>query len=138
MLSPEAQKRIKEHLEALPDGLRHEPATEEQLREFEAKYGEIPEGYRWFLLACGGGHFSSDEVDDIVRLAETHAKFRRELESPRGWTMKGVFVIGWDGSGNPFGIERASGRVVVEDHNFGGIHELAPSLEQFMLRGLWT
>ena len=48
--------------------------------------------------------------------------------------MKGVFVIGWDGSGNPFGIEEATGRILVEDHNFGGIHELASSLAHFILK----
>lgn len=99
--------------------------------------GSIPADYRWFLLTCGGGHFGSEEVDDIVRLSESHAKFKREFGPPRGWTMREVFVIGWDGSGNPFGIETTTGRVVVEDHNIGGIHELAPSLEKFMVRGVW-
>jgi hypothetical protein len=138
MISPDARQKIQEHIEAMPDALRCEPATEEQLREFEASYGEIPADYRWFLLTCGGGHFGSEEVDDIARLTKSHAKFRREFGPPRGWTMGGVFIIGWDGAGNPFGIETATGRVVAEDHNFGGIHELAPSLEEFMLRGVWT
>ena len=137
MLSPEAKQKIQEHIDAMPEALRCEPATEEQLREFEASYGEIPAEYRWFLLTCGGGHFGSEELDDIFRLTGSHAKFRREFGPPRGWTMSGVFVIGWDGACNPFGIETASGRVVVEDHNFGGSHELAPSLEVFMLKGLW-
>ena len=135
MLSPDAKQKIQEHIGAMPESLRREPATEEELREFEARYGAIPSDYRWFLLTCGGGHFGAEEVDDIVRLAKSHAKFRREFGPPRGWTMRDVFIIGWDGAGNPFGI--ASGRVVVEDHNFGGIHELAPSLEEFMLRGVW-
>lgn len=122
----------------MPEELYRGPATEEELRGFETSYGPIPEDYRWFLLACGGGHFGSEEVDDIVRLTESHAKFQRESGPPRGWTMRDVFIIGWDGAGNPFGIEATTGRVVVEDHNFGGIHELAPSLEEFMLKGLWT
>lgn len=137
MLSPDAKQRIQKHIAAMPESLRREPATEEELREFEAVYGQIPEEYRWFLLTCGGGHFGAEEVDDIVRLARGHAKFRREFGPPRGWTMRNVFIIGWDGAGNPFGIETTTGRVIVEDHNFGGIHELAPSLEQFMLKGLW-
>jgi hypothetical protein len=45
-------------------------------------------------------------------------------------------VIGWDGAGNPFGIEQATGRVVAEDHNFGGVHELAQSFVTFLQRGL--
>ena len=120
----------------MPESLRCEPATEQQLREFEAIYGAIPEDYRWFLLTCGGGHFGAEFVDDIVDLTKSHAKFRREFGPPRGWTMCDVFIIGWDGFANPFGIEIATGRVLVEDHNFGGIHEVAPSLEEFMLRGV--
>lgn len=121
----------------MPPALRSQPATEEQLSEFEASHGPIPEDYRWFLLACGGGHFGAEEVDDIVRLAKTHAKFQSESDLPNGWTMRGVFVIGWDGVGNPFGIEEVSGRVVLENHSLGGVHELALSLQDFMLRGIW-
>jgi hypothetical protein len=140
MVSPDAKRRIKEHVAAMPESLRREPATEQELREFEASYGEIPTDYRWFLLTCGGGHFGSDQVDDITELAKSHAKFSREFGLPQGWTMQDVFIIGWDGAGNPFGIETPTGRVVVEDHNFGGIggiHELAVNLEEFMLRGVW-
>ena len=137
MLSPAAKQKIQEHIAAMPDSLRREPATEQELCEFEASYGHIPDDYRWFLQTCGGGHFGAEEVDDITELAKSHAKFRREFGPPRGWTMRDVFIIGWDGSANPFGIEMTTGRVVVEDHNFGGIHELAPSLEEFMVRGVW-
>ena len=138
MFSPDAKKKIQEHIAAMPESMRCEPATEQQLREFETIYGAIPEDYRWFLLASGGGHFGSEFVDDIFDLAKSHAKFRREFGPPRGWTMRDVFVIGWDGFANPFGIEIATGRLLVEDHNFGGIHEVAPSLEEFMLRGVRT
>lgn len=136
MISPDAKRKIQEHIAAMPEGLRPEPATEQDLREFEAIYGEIPSDYRWFLRTCGGGHFGAEEVDDIVSLTESHEKFRREFGPPRGWTMEGVFIIGWDGFANPFGIETATGRLVVEDHNFGGVYELAPSLEAFMLKGI--
>jgi predicted glycosyltransferase len=138
MFSPDTKKKIQEHIAAMPESMRCEPVTEQQLREFEAIYGAIPEDYRWFLLTCGGGHFGSEFVDDIVELAKSHAKFRREFGPPRGWTMRDVFIIGWDGFANPFGIEIATGRLIVEDHNFGSIHEVAPSLEEFMLRGVRT
>ncbi len=137
MISPDTKQKIQEHIEAMPEPLRREPATEQELREFEARYGQIPADYRWFLVTCGGGRFGAEEVDDIAELAKSHAKFRREFGPPRGWTMQDVFIIGWDGAGNPFGIETVTGRVVVEDHNFGGTHELAPSLEEFVLRGVW-
>ena len=138
MFSPTSKQKIQEHIAAMPESMRREPATEPQLREFEAAYGTIPEDYRWFLSTCGGGHFGSEVLDDIVRLAKSHAKFRREFGQPRGWTMRDIFIVGWDGSGNPFGIETTTGRLLVEDHNFGGIHELAPSLEEFMLKGVRT
>jgi hypothetical protein len=136
MLSPGAKRKIQEHIAAMPTSVRHEPASEEELREFEATYGPIPQDYRWFLLACGGGYFGSDEIDDIAALTKSHTKFRKEFGPPRGWSMHDVFVIGWDGFANPFGIEKSTGRIVVEDHNLGGVHELAPSLEEFMLRGV--
>lgn len=56
----------------------------------------------------------------------------------RGWSMQGVVIIGWDGFGNPFGIEASSGRILVEDHNFGGIHEMADSLLALLSKGLLT
>jgi SMI1 / KNR4 family (SUKH-1) len=135
MFSQDTKKKIQEHIAAMPESLRRETATEQQLREFETIYGAIPQDYRWFLLTCGGGHFASEFVDDIAELTKSHTKFRREFGPPRGWTMRNVFIFGWDGFANPFGVEINTGRVVVEDHNFGGIHELAPSLEDFMLRG---
>lgn len=138
MISPNAKLRIQQHIAAMPESLRHAPATEQQLVEFESIYGVVPDDYRWFLLVCGGGYFGSEQVDDIVRLAKSHAKFKSEFGSPGGWTMNDVFIIGWDAAGNPFGVKTTTGRVIVEDHNFGGIHELAPSLEEFMLRGIWS
>lgn len=138
MFSPTTKQKIEQHIAAMPESLRCDPASEEQLREFEAIHGEIPADYRWFLLACGGGHFGAEVIDDIGRLTKSHAKFKREFGPPRGWTMRDVFIIGWDGAGNPFGIERSTGRVLVEDHNFGGIRELALSLEEFMLKGVWV
>lgn len=50
--------------------------------------------------------------------------------------MRDVFIIGWDGFGNPFGIAENSGKLLVEDHNFGGIHEMAESFEAFLTKGL--
>jgi hypothetical protein len=47
-----------------------------------------------------------------------------------------VFLIGWDAGGNPYGIRRGTGEVVVEDHDFGGVHTKAPSFGDFLARGL--
>jgi hypothetical protein len=119
----------------LPDDVRAAPATEEQLRRFEEAFGVIPANFRWFLTTCGGGPVGSEWVDGIARLAVSHRKFRDE-SGPGGWSMRGVFVIGWDGAGNPFGIESASGRVLVEDHDFGGVHTMAESFAAFLRKGL--
>ena len=107
------------------------PADEEELRAFEAEFGPIPADFRWFLVACGGGPVGCEWVDDIRELSATHRKFRAE-SGRGGWTLADVFVIGWDGAGNPYGIHTPSGRVLVEDHNFGGIHEMAPSFAAFL------
>lgn len=128
--------RILEAWESLPEEIRGHPASEAALRAFEADHGPIPEAHRWFLSACGGGIVGADRVDDIEELRGSHAKFHAELNRPGGWTMRDVFVIGWDGGGNPFGINRTTGRILLEDHTFGGIHEVASSLEEFVLRGL--
>lgn len=118
-----------------PDEIRFKPASEDQLRRFEALFGVIPADFRWFLAECGGGVVGSEWVDGIDELAESHRKFQEECV-PGGWTMKDVFVIGWDGWGNPFGIQSGTGRILFEDHNFGGVHELAESFAAFLVKGL--
>lgn len=114
---------------SLPPEVRSEPASEERLAEFERAYGPIPTEYRQFLIQCGGGPVGGEWIDGIDKLAATHAKFRREC-GPSGWSNSDLFVLGWDGGGNPIAIN-ADGAVVVEDHNFGGIQVLAPSFSVF-------
>lgn len=118
----------------LPDDCRSKPATEEQLKKFETRFGEIPSDFRWYLATCGGGVCGQVWIDNIERLEKMQRKFKLET-GPDGWRMQGVFVIGWDASGNPFGIEWSSGRVVVEDHHFGRIHGLAESFPRFLIEG---
>lgn len=128
-MTHEQQSLILEFHSALPEGCRSKPATAEELAAFEKDHGLIPPDYRWYLATCGGGVVGSEWVDDIRKLKATHKKFREEE-----WTMKEVFPIGWDGGGNPMAIERSSGRLLVEDHDFGGIHELATSFAVFVLQ----
>ncbi len=130
------RKLIADALTALPDGCKYAVATEAHLEEFESTFGPIPDDFRWFLLHCGGGTIGSEWVDGIDELTQTHRRFKAECEVANGWTMDDVFVIGWDGAGNPFGIDTQTGRILVEDHNFGGIHVMSPSFEAFLERGL--
>lgn len=113
---------------------RHSPATEAELQAFEADFGPIPAVFREYLAVCGGRVGGDGEsIDGLAELRDSHQTFRAQAKL---WNMRGVFVIGWDGTGNPFGIELTSGRLLVEDHNFGGIHEIAPSFTVFLSRGL--
>ena len=119
---------------AFPEEDRRAPATEGELRAFEAEFGPIPPVFREYLAVCGGLIGGGGEwIDGLSELSDSHRQFQADT---RFWTMRGVFVIGWDGGGNPFGIELSSGRVLVEDHDFGGIHVMAPSFPALLSRGL--
>lgn len=119
-----------------PEEYRSSPATEEELSAFESEFGRLPPEHREYLAVCGGGIGAAPEwLDNIAELRNTYQHCQKGLA--QGWlTMADVFVIGWDGCGNPFGIERASGRILVEDHDFGGVHEMASSFVALLWSGL--
>ncbi|MCB1076403.1 MAG: SMI1/KNR4 family protein [Verrucomicrobiae bacterium] len=119
MTQRERDQILRAHWE-LPEGCRHAPATEEQISEFETEFSPIPEDYRWYLIACGGGVIGSEWIDGIAELPETHRKFQND-----GYKIPDFFPIGWDGGGNPFGFDVSGGGLVCEDHDFGGIHKEA-------------
>lgn len=104
-------------------------ATEEELVVFESTHYPIPEEYRWFLKHLGGG--GVEPLDTIAGLPESHLKFHSE-----GWHLSNTFVIGWD-NGNPFGIEQSTGEILIEDHDYGGVHLIAPSLAAFLLEQMY-
>jgi hypothetical protein len=131
------KERIVRAWQSLPESIKGRAASDDELRDFEQEYGTtIPPEFRWFLLACGACPIGSEWVDGIKELHQSHEKFAKESNAPNCWTMKDVFIIGWDGGGNPFGICAKTGRVLVEDHDFGGIHEMASSFENFLKKGL--
>lgn len=118
--------------EARPEDLRSAPASEATLIEFESEFGTIPEDFRWFLAECGGGVVGSEWIDDIEHLAASHKKF--EQERGAGYWHSTMFVIGWNGGGQPFGLDPLSHAVIVEAD--GQIQALSPSIEHFLIRGL--
>src|SRR5262245_48331727 len=132
-METDLRTRLKAAHWLLPEDCRFPPASEEELSDFEAEFMPIPTDYRWYLKECGGGVVGSEWVDGIKQLRATHRKFQRESAA---WGLKDVFVIGWDGWGNPFGIENPSGKVVAADHDFGGVHQMAPSIMGFLTAGL--
>ncbi len=119
------QQQIKAAHEQLPDDCRSAPATAEKLATFEKEFGAIPEDYRWYLANCGGGVIGSEWIDSIEDLPSTHRKVR-EGQRKGFHRIARFFPIGWDGWGNAYGYDLDSGRIVFEDHNCGGVHELAP------------
>jgi len=131
-MDSEKENKLRIAWKAKPKEPLADPASEEELDRYESTHGPIPQSFRWFLKHYGGGVVGSERVDSIEELLKTHAKFQAEYGPPSWWTMTGVFVIGWDGAGNPFGIEIESGRILVEDHNFGGIHEMFASFDNFI------
>ncbi len=83
------------------------------------------EVYLLWLSESGGGPIGSDWYDSVDELPESQSRFKKE-----GWNLSG-FVIGWDGAGNPLVLEE-SGRIVSEDHNFGGMHKIAASFKDLL------
>jgi hypothetical protein len=86
----------------LPVELREAPASEAELQPFEAAFVPIPPEFRCFLSACGGGPVGTEWVDRIAKLEASDRKFRLDWDPQRGWSITDVFIIGWDGGGNPF------------------------------------
>ena len=106
-------------------------ATEEQIEKFESEFEPLPEDFRQFLLVCGGGG-GDRNISGLAVLTKRHRKLNRALVRGEENLLKGAFVVGVDGAGNLFGVDRQSGSVVLEDHNFGGHIELAPSFLEFL------
>lgn len=131
------KKAIREELATYPVDIRSKPERDEMLNAFEADYEKIPADFHWFLATCGGGVVGCEWIDDLEKLRESHDTFRKQSQGPKGWTMQNVFIIGWDGGGNPIGIDRDSGKVFIEDHTFGGIHEEGESLGDYFMQLLF-
>lgn len=72
-------------------------------------------------------------MNGIDRLPATHRKFNTGQ-----WNLENVFVIGWDGGGNPFGIARDTGRILAKDHQFPRIYLESPSFKAFHLEQIYA
>lgn len=123
MTSAQQQQIVEAH-SALPEECRNPAASEEALAGFESQFGPIPPDFRWYLAACGGGVIGSEWINGIKELPETHRRVR-EGQQNGFYTLREFFPVGWDGGGNPYGFDLQSGRIVTEDHDFGGIHSVA-------------
>jgi hypothetical protein len=126
-VTPSQQQQIKDAHCELPEDCRREPASPADLAAFESEFGAIPTDYRWYLAECGGGVIGSDWIDSIEELAATHRKVR-EGQRRGCYRIARFFALGRDGFGNVYGYDLETGHIVMEDHNFGGVHELAGDL----------
>ncbi len=131
-MTPELGARLVEAWLRLPEEIRSSPASPDELAALERDLGPVPADYGWFLTNLGGGPVGSEWIDNVNEVRDSHQKFRDESDF---WALERCFIIGWDGAGNPIVIEFDSGRVITEDHNFGGNHELGPSFEAFLADG---
>ena len=135
-MNPHRRTAFRRAYSSMPSELRCPPAEEQELLEFEARFGTIPLEYRWFLAECGGGVVGSERIDCIRELKRTHERFAEEREAGFWDLLGNVFIIGTDGFGNYFGIDCDSGKIVTQDHDFGGLHVMFGSLEEFLTVGL--
>ncbi|MCJ8332441.1 MAG: SMI1/KNR4 family protein [Lentisphaeria bacterium] len=113
-MNTKTKEKLLSQLLELPNELFGQPATDEDIHLFEQQFGPIPESYKWVLKNCGKMIIGSDFTDDIIQLSESHKKFNAEKLIGNGWTLKDIFLIGWDGAGNPIGIEIQSGHILIE------------------------
>ena len=89
------------------------------------QFGIVYESYRNWLIQTGGGPIGSNWFDGIEELILSQEKLKSE-----SWSISG-FVIGWDGAGNPIVLCK-TGEIITEDHNFGGVHQVASSFDQLL------
>lgn len=101
------------------------PISAEEVDSLLNHHGVRDSTYRDWLIQTGGGPVGPDWFDTIGELPVSQRKLRED-----GWTLAG-FVIGWDGGGNPIAIQ-ADGRLLVEDHAFGGTHVYAESFRSHL------
>jgi hypothetical protein len=124
---------IARRLADLPPDMVATPATEGALQAFEAEFGPIPPDHRWFLATCGSGVAGPELIPGLGELTGFCRQFQADRQGGHWPLMDDVFVLGLDGGGNYFGLHRPTGRVVVEDHDFGGLHVVAATYAELFL-----
>jgi hypothetical protein len=132
-MTAEQKARIRGAHLTLPESCRRASATADDLANFEQEFGPIPEDFRWFLIECGGGVIGSEWIDGIKELSSTHRKVK-DAQRRGFYRIAQFFPLGWDGAGNPYGYDLNTGHIVTEDHNFGGVHEVASDFYDLLVR----
>lgn len=118
------------------------PGTEDEVNALAARLGSpMPDQYRDFLLRYGGAYIGQYPVYGVHRSKATGLGKLRAAEVNEGFRQQGWphadewLIVSEDGYGNAIGIAD-DGRVLVWDHELGGIYELGSSFEDFLLQEL--
>lgn len=69
-------------------------------------------------VSTGRAYAARQATDGIEQLAGSHRKHLRERSADE-WKAD-FFLIGWDGAGHPFGIDRTTGELVAEPEGSDG------------------
>ncbi|HEY6096194.1 MAG TPA: SMI1/KNR4 family protein [Gallionellaceae bacterium] len=107
------------------EGVIRGPVDAEVVDAILSRHGVANRSYRDWLLASGGGPIGPDWYDGVEELPQSQEKLKNEK-----WNVAG-FVIAWDGAGNPIVLGTA-GEILTEDHNFGGVHQLAEGFDDLL------
>lgn len=117
--------------------LRGTGATLTQIDAASAEVGrDFPEEYREFLLRYGAGIVGPypifgvqpvEPMGDEWSVVDVNRRYRAD----RWPGVEDWLIISADHGGNPMGIA-GDGRVLVSDHDFGGVAPMAGSFEEFL------
>lgn len=136
MIKKDIKTRISEFYKSNPIAIgKKATASDVNLIESKLKL-KLDEDYIDFITSFGGGLIGSSEIysmsnssmmdEDIIELNETY-KNDNFWEGIDNW-----IIIGSDHSGNPIGID-LDGKIVSNDHDFGGIYVIAESFSDYLI-----
>lgn len=136
-MEPTIASALDSHFSIWPDA-SGEPVGEAEIAAAEASLGmSFPAEYREFVARYGGGVVGDTDIvglraapfmgEGSPGVVEETLRWRRQMPQLADW-----LVIAVDGGGNPIGFSPRGPAVLVFDHDFGGLIELAPSFNVFV------
>ena len=126
--------RIKAAYEAsaFTEGIR--PETEDDIKQFEAKYAPIPVEYRWLLLNFGGCYLAEPWIFTLKELEENYTIFVEAYEEYMSECEHGpAFPIGGLGDGSIVFIDVESGKVRGYNNDYADLEDIAESFPELVL-----
>ena len=118
--------------------LRGEPAEWSEIDEASRAVGlPFPDDYRRFIRRFGAGVVGAYPIFGVRPVEAMGIAWsvveRNRFYRAQSWPgVENWVVFSADHAGNPFGF--AEGRVLLSDHDWGQIVEIAPNFEEFLIR----